>query len=125
MKPVPTKHIADITVIDPDSHEEIAVEIRKCLDSGAMVGLDGSYLETDNEVRNPYNQGFLEIPDNESLPAKTFYVEQFGCVGQANLMGFVKTSGKDLEELEIGEGCTGTIHLLGMNTESFRITRQS
>jgi hypothetical protein len=64
----PTKHIKTVTVIDPDTGNEVEVEIRKDTVTGAMVGLDGSYLSnTDGLVFDPYNQGDeLEVPDNEA-----------------------------------------------------------
>ena len=40
---------------------------------------------------------------------KTFHVEGFGTVGEANLMGFVPTSGPMLHELEIGQSSDGEI----------------
>jgi hypothetical protein len=62
-----TIHVKTITVIDPDSGGEVEVEIRKCVDSGAMIGIDGSYLESEQPVRNPYQtRGKLIIPDDES-----------------------------------------------------------
>jgi hypothetical protein len=36
------------------------------MESGAMVGIDGSFLAQEvDEVRNPYNPGLLDIPDDE------------------------------------------------------------
>jgi len=62
----PTIPVTGVTVIDPDSKLPVAVEIRKCVESGAMVGIDASFLEQDvDEVRNPYNPGLLDIPDDE------------------------------------------------------------
>jgi hypothetical protein len=55
-----TMYIASVPVLDPDSKLWVHVEIRKCQDSGAMVGIDESFLEdTDKLVRNPYNRGYL------------------------------------------------------------------
>jgi hypothetical protein len=62
----PTKHVRTITVRDPDSGGMVEVEIRKCMESGTLVGIDGSFLEDDfAEVNNPYNPGILLIPDDE------------------------------------------------------------
>lgn len=62
----PTIPVTCLTVIDPDSKLPVEVEIRKCVESGAMVGIDGSYLEQEvDEIRNPYNPGLLGIPDDE------------------------------------------------------------
>jgi hypothetical protein len=58
--------VTRVTAIDPDTKLPVEVEIRKCVESGAMVGIDGSYLEHEvDEVRNPYNPGLLDIPDDE------------------------------------------------------------
>jgi hypothetical protein len=41
---------------------------------------------------------------------KTFHVEGFGEVGAANLLlGFVNTSGKHWDDLEVGEACSGRV----------------
>jgi len=62
-----SKFITIITVIDPDTSAPVDVEIRK-LENGAMVGLDGSFLEQDvGPVYSPYdwNTEEIEIPDDE------------------------------------------------------------
>ena len=69
MKLEKTKFISHITVIDPDSNMPVELEVRKCLLSGAMVGVDGSFLEQDvDTVNNPYNEGKLIIPNDEIMP---------------------------------------------------------
>jgi len=56
-----------VTVTDPDSKAPVEVEIRKLVESGAMVGIDASYLASDvDEIRNPYNPGTIEVPDDET-----------------------------------------------------------
>lgn len=61
-----TKFVTRVDVVDPDTNQLVTIEIRKCLESGAMIGIDGSFLEQDvDRVRNPYNDGFLDIPDDE------------------------------------------------------------
>jgi hypothetical protein len=51
-------------VIDPDSKMPVDLEIRKLVESGAMIGIDASFLESDvDNVNNPYNPGTIEIPD--------------------------------------------------------------
>ena len=67
----PTIHIASVTVLGPDTGGQVEVEIRKDQVTGAMVGIDGSYLEQDvGPVRDPYNPNtILVIPDDE--PAGT------------------------------------------------------
>ena len=58
--------VTRIKVIDPVSKMPVEVEIRKCVESGAMVGIDGSYLEQEvDEVHNPYNAGLLDVPNDE------------------------------------------------------------
>lgn len=66
-----TIHVKTVTVTDPNTHNPVIVEIRKDMETGAMVGIDGSYLEQDvGEVRDPYcapfrNDDVLDIPDDE------------------------------------------------------------
>jgi len=66
MSKINTKFVKSITVTDPDTGGEVEIEIRK-LDTGAMVGIDGSYLEQDvGAVYSPYDKGIkLDIPDDE------------------------------------------------------------
>ena len=55
-------YVCNTTVIDPDTKLPVEMEIRKCQESGAMIGLDGSFLEnTDEKIRNPYNKGYLSV----------------------------------------------------------------
>ena len=63
---IKTKYVQTITVIDPDSGGEVSVEVRK-LETGPMVGIDGSYLEQDvGPVFSPYDRDVeLNIPDDE------------------------------------------------------------
>lgn len=55
-----------ITVVDPDTGDEIEVEIRK-METGSMIGIDGSYLDQDvGPVYSPYDKGYeIDIPDDE------------------------------------------------------------
>lgn len=64
--PIATKYVQTVTVIDPDSHLEVEVEIRK-LETGAMVGIDGSWLDQDiGPCYSPYDRNMrLVIPDDE------------------------------------------------------------
>ena len=61
-------YVRSVTVIDPDTGLEVSLEIRK-LDSGAMVGLDCSFLEQlddDDEVWSPYDKHTqINIPSDE------------------------------------------------------------
>jgi hypothetical protein len=64
----PTKFVQLVIVRDPDSGLEVELEIRKDTVTGAMIGLDGSFLDQDvGRVCDPYNPGEeLEIPDDEA-----------------------------------------------------------
>lgn len=70
MAAIKTKHVKTVTVTDPDSGGKVEVEIRK-LETGGMVGIDGSYLEQDvGTVYSPYDRAVkLEIPDDETAVA--------------------------------------------------------
>lgn len=59
--------VKSVTVIDPDSKLPVELEIRK-LESGAMMGIDASYLEQDvGTVYSPYDKNVkVNIPDNEA-----------------------------------------------------------
>ena len=49
-------YVKHVTVIDPDTQNTVDVSIYKCRNSGAMIGLDSSYMEQDVDlVRDPYN----------------------------------------------------------------------
>jgi hypothetical protein len=60
-----TVYVTKMMTIDPDTKLLVEIEIRKCVDSGAMIGIDSSYLATAEHIRNPYNDGFLHIGDDE------------------------------------------------------------
>lgn len=65
MDTINSKFVKVVTVIDPDTGNEVEVEIRK-LDTGAMVGFDGSWLEQfDQYPFSPYDLAVVVIPDNE------------------------------------------------------------
>lgn len=62
-----TKYISTITVTDPDSKLPVEVEIRKVIETGALIGLDASFLELEVSVFSPYDWDVeLEIPDDET-----------------------------------------------------------
>jgi hypothetical protein len=61
----PTEYIATLQVTDPSGKDLGEMEIRQFA-SGVLVGLDGTFLETENLVRNPYGPGTLLIPDDEA-----------------------------------------------------------
>jgi hypothetical protein len=58
---------------------------------------------------------------------KVFRIEDFGNVGEANLLGFVATSGKSYQELEVGESCAGKVTKqlmpFAQAREELRVTR--
>lgn len=56
--PHPSKVLQEVSIMDPDTGNIVTLEVRKDLETGALVGLDGSYLEnTDEPVYDPYNFG--------------------------------------------------------------------
>lgn len=60
-----SRYVSTVTVIDPDSGDEVEVEIRK-LETGAMVGLDGSWLQQfDEHPRSPYDDWRFWVPVDE------------------------------------------------------------
>lgn len=62
IEPIGTKFVQTITVTDPDSKLPVEVEIRK-METGAMVGLDESFLGQDIAiVYSPYDRG-VQIVD--------------------------------------------------------------
>jgi len=64
-----SKFIKVVTVTDPDTKLPVEIEIRK-LDSGAMVGIDASYLQQlgdDEQPFCPYDGQLFNIPDNEEV----------------------------------------------------------
>lgn len=70
---IQTKYVTTVTVTDPDSGLPVEVEIRK-LETGPMVGIDGSFLEQladDEQPFSPYDDDNgrvvpIIIPDNET-----------------------------------------------------------
>lgn len=64
MTTIGAKYVKTIKVTDPDTGNEVEVQIMK-LATGGMVGLDGSFLEnTDEPVYSPYDLG-VEISEDE------------------------------------------------------------
>jgi hypothetical protein len=65
-EPIKTKLVQTVTVIDTDSNLPVELEVRK-LESGGMVGIDGSWLAQDEgPTYSPYDKGVeLVIPDDE------------------------------------------------------------
>lgn len=60
-----SKFVQGVTVTDPDTFNEVEVEIRK-METGAMVGLDGSWLEQfDTNPNSPYDNAVVTVPDDE------------------------------------------------------------
>ena len=63
-----SKHVQTVLVTDPDTGGLCEVEIRKLLEGGTLVGLDGAFLEqTDDNAFSPYDKGVeIIIPDDEA-----------------------------------------------------------
>lgn len=57
-----------VTVVDPYTGDEVEIEIRK-METGSMVGIEGSYLDQDvGPVYSPYDKGReIDIPDDEEM----------------------------------------------------------
>ncbi len=66
---VTSVHVVTLEVTDPDSGGKVDIEIRK-LETGAMVGLDGSWLESHDcpeHPLSPYDADcVVVVPDNET-----------------------------------------------------------
>ena len=62
-----TVYVAKITVIDPDTKLPVEMEIRKIVDSGAMIGIDMSFLEKwhGDDIRNPYSDDYLNLTEDD------------------------------------------------------------
>ena len=64
-----SKHVCVVTVTDPDTHLPVEVEIRK-METGPMVGFDGSFLEQldeDEHPRSPYDEdAWVIVPDDDT-----------------------------------------------------------
>jgi hypothetical protein len=67
MENVKAIYVSAVTVTDPDTGAEIDVEIYKDEASGAMFGLDSSFLDGDvGPVFSPYNKGQeITIPNDD------------------------------------------------------------
>jgi Zn-finger nucleic acid-binding protein len=53
-----TRQVAQIMVKDPDTGHDVTLTIVKCQESGAMVGIDASYVDQEvGPVGDPYNEG--------------------------------------------------------------------
>ena len=61
-----SSYVTTVTVVDPDTNGTVDIEIRK-LNTGAMVGIDGSYLANDvGPTHSPYDPNYrIVIPDDE------------------------------------------------------------
>ena len=56
MTTVKATYISTITVVDPDSKGQVEIEIWKDPESGALLGLDASFLDmVSAKVASPYN----------------------------------------------------------------------
>lgn len=57
------KFVTVITVTDPDTNLPVELTIYK-EDTGGMLGVDSSYLATEEPVHSPFGNGELEIDEN-------------------------------------------------------------
>jgi hypothetical protein len=109
MKSVMTKWIGTIRVIDPDTGNLVEVELRK-LESGGIVGLDGSYLHDladDEQPNNPYDDGKIIVPDDETEPLPStnrHYVLTFSYCEPALTGPFSTPEKRDAEARRIFNG---------------------
>ena len=56
------KFINEITVVDPDTGADVAVEIWKDGFTGGIFGIDASFLDQVGEFYNPFNGYRDELP---------------------------------------------------------------
>lgn len=49
--------IQKLTVTDPDYNTPVEIEIYK-LDSGGIIGIDSSYIESEEPIYSPFDKGF-------------------------------------------------------------------
>lgn len=63
-----SKFVTSVRILDPDSRLTVEIEIRK-LESGGLIGFDGSFLEQLGPDENPYHpyvrDAIVVVPDNE------------------------------------------------------------
>lgn len=97
---VQSKHVQTVTINDPDTGLPVEVEIRK-LETGPMIGLDGSYLAQLCDGENPLSpydpDTVIDVPDDEG--AQEALAEKFIQAGYGN----VKVPHSDLKILGINE----------------------
>lgn len=56
------KLVTTITVIDPDTNFPVIVKIFK-ENAGGMVGIDDSFIDTEEDIISPYGNGVLTSKD--------------------------------------------------------------
>jgi hypothetical protein len=79
-EPIESQYVCTVTVLDPANSAPVEVEIRK-LSTGAMLGLDGSFLDQMDEdatVTNPYDG------DEQVSVSKSEDRVEFDCTGAAS-----------------------------------------
>ena len=55
--------VKEVVVIDPDSKNEVELEVWKCKTSGMMIGMDSSYLDrVSNEIHHPVTGEKVTLP---------------------------------------------------------------
>lgn len=99
---VGSKYVTSLQVKDPDTDQLVEMEIRK-LDTGAMIGFDGSYLEQlgDNEHPfSPYDEDtIIVVPDDENNKSVGFPIispaeEECQACSTRTSQVFILTSGR-------------------------------
>ena len=61
---IKAKQVSEIVVIDPDSNAPVHVAIFK-LETGGMMGIDSSFLQTDEDFYSPFDKGVAIDDDYE------------------------------------------------------------
>lgn len=73
---IPTIQLGTVTLTDPDTYLPVELTILKDTASGAIVGIDTSFLTNTNEpVYSPYNRRHtLDVDDECKVVENQFYV---------------------------------------------------
>lgn len=103
VKTLESTFVTTVTVLDPDTKLPVEVEIRK-LESGEMVGLDGSSVEDYGGFFSPYKKSTLFlVPDDEPPIAdeiKQAHVIMLNDYPEMVFVGTEEDARKKMDELE-------------------------
>lgn len=61
-------YIDELCVTDPDSGDDVHVEVWKCMDSGGIFAIDSSFLEQVGEYSNPFTSELQVMPETDGTP---------------------------------------------------------